>query len=266
MTVEYALKTIPPATEPFSMLPEPTALSLLPDGKLAIEWSDGRRRRYEIGELRRKCPCATCMYERDSAPRTVDPPEDSPPVTLEQVHPVGNYAYNIRFSDGHSTGIFPLGIAFEVGGGNVGQVSNLSRQFTRSLTRSWERNYSIRTYPCHSNCSICKNGSSISSNRRRIGMWIYVILGGLAVLIRLDRRLADSSADGGKAEKPLPPELRIELAKLINEGPPADLPVLEFYNLPMRLAGIVLAPVGRLRELPPPERIAGSFRIGPAGA
>jgi hypothetical protein len=87
---------------------------------------------------------------------------------------------------------------------------------------------------------------------------IYVILGGLALLIllivvwRFIRRR-------GKAEKPLPPELRIELAKLNNEGPPADLPALEFYNLPMRLAGIVLAPVGRLRELPPPEELRAAF-------
>jgi DUF971 family protein len=97
------------------MLPEPTALSLLPDGKLSIEWSDGRRRRYEIGELRRNCPCATCMYERDSASQIADLPVDSPPVTLEELHPVGNYAYNIHFSDGHSTGIFPLEMLLKLG-------------------------------------------------------------------------------------------------------------------------------------------------------
>src|SRR5664279_2631831 len=87
---------------------EPTALSLQPDGKLVIEWSDGRRRRYEIGELRQKCPCATCLYERESASRTVDVAKDAPPLALADVHPVGNYAYNIQFSDGHGTGIYPL--------------------------------------------------------------------------------------------------------------------------------------------------------------
>jgi DUF971 family protein len=96
------------------MPPEPTALSLLPDGKLAIEWNDGQRRRYDPDELRRKCPCATCMYERDAALRTVDPPEKSP-ATIVQVHPVGNYAYNIQFGDGHSTGIFSLEMLLELG-------------------------------------------------------------------------------------------------------------------------------------------------------
>ena len=98
-----------------TVLSQPIALSLQSDGKLAIEWSDGRRRRYEVGELRRKCPCATCLYERDSAARTADPPENSLPVTLAQLHPVGNYAYNIQFSDGHSTGIFSLEMLLELG-------------------------------------------------------------------------------------------------------------------------------------------------------
>jgi DUF971 family protein len=97
------------------MFPQPTALFLQPDGKLVIEWSDGRRRRYDVGELRRKCPCATCLYERDSAARTAPPPEDSPTLALAQVLPVGNYAYNIQFSDGHSTGIYSLEMLREIG-------------------------------------------------------------------------------------------------------------------------------------------------------
>ena len=96
---------------------QPTALFLQPDGKLAIDWSDGRRRRYAIDELRRKCPCATCLHERESAPRTADSPEISPAVTIAQMHPVGNYAYNIQFSDGHATGIFSLEMLLELGEG-----------------------------------------------------------------------------------------------------------------------------------------------------
>jgi hypothetical protein len=78
---------------------------------------------------------------------------------------------------------------------------------------------------------------------------LYCFLGGVAAIIVLwlGWRLLHKRR---KAPGLLPPELRIDLAKLVNEGPPAGPPVLEFYNLPMRLAGIVLAPVGRLRELP----------------
>jgi DUF971 family protein len=97
-----------------AMPPEPIALSLQPDGNLVIEWSDGQRRRYDPNELRRKCPCATCIYEEASAKRTANPPKKSP-ISVVQVHPVGNYAYNIQFSDGHATGIFPLEMLWELG-------------------------------------------------------------------------------------------------------------------------------------------------------
>jgi DUF971 family protein len=97
------------------MLPQPIALFLEPDGRLAIDWSDGRRRHYSVGELRRKCPCATCLYERDAAVRTVEQPDDFSAVTLSRVLPVGNYAYNIQFGDGHSTGIFSLEMLLEMG-------------------------------------------------------------------------------------------------------------------------------------------------------
>jgi hypothetical protein len=88
--------------------------------------------------------------------------------------------------------------------------------------------------------------------------WIYLILGGLALLVALFilRRILRRRR---KKELPLPPELRIELDTLANEGPPADLPLLEFYNLPMRLAGMVLAPVGRMRELPPAEELPAVY-------
>jgi hypothetical protein len=58
---------------------------------------------------------------------------------------------------------------------------------------------------------------------------------------------------------PLTAELRIDLSSLIQEGPPAEPPILEFYNLPVRLSAIVLAPVGRLRELPSPEEFPEVF-------
>jgi DUF971 family protein len=92
---------------------QPLALTLLPDGKLAIDWNDGRRVEYEAGDLRRKCPCATCVYERESADRTVEPTRTADALAFSEVLPVGNYAYNIRFSDGHSTGIFSLDMLSE---------------------------------------------------------------------------------------------------------------------------------------------------------
>lgn len=94
---------------------EPTALTLQSDGKLVIKWSDGRRRRYDPAELRRKCPCATCLHERGAASRTVGLSDKPAPVTIAQMHTVGNYAYNIQFNDAHTTGIFSLEMLLEMG-------------------------------------------------------------------------------------------------------------------------------------------------------
>jgi DUF971 family protein len=95
------------------MSTQPLALTLMPDGKLAIDWSDGRQMEYGAENLRRKCPCATCVYQRESAERTVEPAKIADLLAFTEVLPVGNYAYNIRFSDGHSTGIFSLDMLSE---------------------------------------------------------------------------------------------------------------------------------------------------------
>lgn len=64
---------------------------------------------------------------------------------------------------------------------------------------------------------------------------------------------------GRKRAVPAPPELRIDVMALGTHGPPAGGPVLEFYNVPVRLAAIVLAPAGRVRELPPFDRLGEVF-------
>jgi hypothetical protein len=58
-----------------------------------------------------------------------------------------------------------------------------------------------------------------------------------------------------RAPPPLGPDLKVLLSELGDDGPPPGPPVLELYNLPMRLAAIVLAPVGRVSDLPPDEEL-----------
>ncbi len=58
------------------------------------------------------------------------------------------------------------------------------------------------------------------------------------------------------AGAPLPRNLKVEVVTLADSGPPDGLPMLELYNLPVRLAAIVLAPVGRVRDLPPDDQLA----------
>jgi DUF971 family protein len=95
----------------------PTNLSLTPAGRLRIEWSDGVRREYTVQELRTKCPCATCREKRAEPPPLfpVLRVEETRPLTIARMKPVGNYAYSIDFSDGHDTGIYTMDLLRELG-------------------------------------------------------------------------------------------------------------------------------------------------------
>ncbi len=72
---------------------------------LGIIWSDEKVSRYDVVNLRRKCPCASCIDEwtRENKLKPEDIKDDVRPM---QVQSVGRYALNIKFSDGHSTGIY----------------------------------------------------------------------------------------------------------------------------------------------------------------
>ncbi|MBX7167251.1 MAG: DUF971 domain-containing protein [Pirellulales bacterium] len=92
--------------------PVPSQLQLVDERTLRIEWSDGLVRDYSIQELRTACPCATCREQR-LAPRppsqlTVLSPVEAQPLRLRGMQPVGNYAYGLDFSDGHTSGIYTI--------------------------------------------------------------------------------------------------------------------------------------------------------------
>ncbi len=98
----------------------PTQLKLQGDDRLLIEWSDGVRREITFGELRSRCPCATCREKRAAPPQPagllpVLSAAEARPLKVEGMRPVGNYAYAIAFSDGHDTGIFTLEFLRELG-------------------------------------------------------------------------------------------------------------------------------------------------------
>jgi DUF971 family protein len=89
----------------------PRSLKREGDG-LAIEWTDGVRTFATWRHLRANCPCASCIDVRAKPPdpfRVLSPQEAAAgaphPVAMK---PVGHYAYQIVWNDGHDTGIYPL--------------------------------------------------------------------------------------------------------------------------------------------------------------
>lgn len=51
------------------------------------------------------------------------------------------------------------------------------------------------------------------------------------------------------------PDLAIDVKTLGNEGPPGNGATLLFYHVPVRLAVVVMAPVGADRQIPTPDEI-----------
>jgi ATP-binding protein involved in chromosome partitioning len=85
--------------------PLPVSISRRDDGIL-IEWDQaGHRALFPARALRLACPCAECVEEM-SGHRLLDPARVPAEVRPLQIQLVGAYGLKVRWSDGHSTGIY----------------------------------------------------------------------------------------------------------------------------------------------------------------
>ncbi len=77
--------------------------------KLTIHWQDGYRSEFDLGPLRRVCPCASCRRDR-AAPSTSLPilkmPAGVDKIEVVDAELMGHYAINLKWSDGHNSGIY----------------------------------------------------------------------------------------------------------------------------------------------------------------
>ncbi len=87
------------------------------ESRVRIQWSDGKESVWEAWALRRLCPCATCKEKKGGEKKggsvkglEVLSLSEARPMRIEGMRPVGNYAYAIEFSDGHSSGLFGFGL------------------------------------------------------------------------------------------------------------------------------------------------------------
>ncbi len=72
---------------------------------IQIRWNSGEEAVYPARFLRGQCPCATCVDEV-TGNRIVN--ESALPILVypTKIEPVGRYAIQVFWSDGHSTGIY----------------------------------------------------------------------------------------------------------------------------------------------------------------
>ena len=77
--------------------------------ELVVVWDDGHESYYPLDQLRRACPCAGCSGEPDLFGRVAMGP--APRYTnasfeIASITPIGNYALQPNWGDGHSYGIW----------------------------------------------------------------------------------------------------------------------------------------------------------------
>lgn len=86
----------------------PKSWQLLSD-MLVVLWDDGHESYYPAEAMRRACPCAMCAGEPDLFGRMSIAPKYGYRLESFQVRsvtPVGNYALQPNFADGHTFGIW----------------------------------------------------------------------------------------------------------------------------------------------------------------
>ena len=81
------------------------------DGYLEITWVDGKICRYPLSHLREACPCVQCrggheFMGMEFAPENILVLQPARSYKVQGLHPVGNYALQPIWDDGHSTGIY----------------------------------------------------------------------------------------------------------------------------------------------------------------
>ena len=77
--------------------------------ELAIKWSDGTESFVALEKLRRYCPCAGCKGEMDimgNLYKNPDRPLTPQAFQLRSLTPIGTYAIQPVWADGHNTGLY----------------------------------------------------------------------------------------------------------------------------------------------------------------
>ena len=88
---------------------KPVKVEKISTKELLIVWDTGHESRYAFKDLRDSCPCASCSGESVLLHRYEPPPFDRSAkgrYELVGAAPVGSYALQLRWADGHDAGIY----------------------------------------------------------------------------------------------------------------------------------------------------------------
>lgn len=94
-----------PGNNVVSMI-RPISIAQPSDKELLIVWENRERLAYRLASLRRACPCATCAAEAEGKPSSYIPLYTKDAMKLTSIVPVGHYALQFFWKDGHDSGIY----------------------------------------------------------------------------------------------------------------------------------------------------------------
>ncbi|HEX9749664.1 MAG TPA: DUF971 domain-containing protein [candidate division Zixibacteria bacterium] len=85
--------------------PRPIEITRANQHDIKVIWNNGAETIFPARMLRLACPCAECIDEMSGRKRLREEavPKDVHPLSIS---PVGRYAIQIQWSDGHQTGIY----------------------------------------------------------------------------------------------------------------------------------------------------------------
>jgi len=84
----------------------PVQIKVIDKKKLFIKWDDNTESEIGLEKLRKRCPCATCLTEREKQNKSYIPILQDKEVKISDINQVGSYAIGIVWKDGHNTGIY----------------------------------------------------------------------------------------------------------------------------------------------------------------
>jgi DUF971 family protein len=83
----------------------PESIDVTENAEIRILWPGGPEVTIPAARMRDFCPCAACI-EEGTGKKILDPATIPGDIRPLEIKPVGSYAIQIQWSDGHSTGIY----------------------------------------------------------------------------------------------------------------------------------------------------------------
>lgn len=88
---------------------KPLQIKVAEKSKIIIKWDEKSESKIGLKYLRDECPCANCKGETVLL-KTYRPPKpkilNSEMYRVQNIQPVGSYAIQVSWKDGHNTGIY----------------------------------------------------------------------------------------------------------------------------------------------------------------